>query len=135
MGFCTTASTALSHLWSEQSGIGSAVPQAIVKLGPAFGAALLGTVLTRVYTAHVDVAGLPPSAAVAVKTSVFGGVAVAHQVGSLPLLTSVRGEFVAGINRGLRLTAGIAVLAIVLWLGFLPSRRHDANPVASNIKH
>ena len=126
LGFATAASTALTELSAERSGIGSALLQALIKLGPAFGASILGSVLNSIYKSHVAFAGLPRSAAAAVKTSVFGGIAVAHQVGSAVLLASVRTAFVAGMNRSLQLVAGMAVVAIVLAIAFLPSHKRVA---------
>jgi EmrB/QacA subfamily drug resistance transporter len=77
LGLATAASAAMVELSAERSGVGSAVVQAIVKLGPAFGATILGSVLNSTYQSQVSVAGLPAQAAAAVQQSVFGGLAVA----------------------------------------------------------
>jgi hypothetical protein len=61
-----------------------------------------------------------------VRASVFGGLAVAQQTGSPALLASVRQAFVAGVDDAARVTAGVAVVAVVLALAFLPSRGHAA---------
>jgi hypothetical protein len=108
--------------------VGSALLQAVVKLGPAFGASILGSVLNATYQAQVSVAGLPAAAAEAVKASVFGGVAVARQVGSPELMESVRGAFVSGIDDAARFAAGVAVAAVIIALVFLPSRARAATP-------
>ena len=50
------------------------------------------------------------------KASVFGGIAVAHQLGSPALLESAQTSFVAGLDDALRVAAGVAVIAIVLAL-------------------
>jgi predicted MFS family arabinose efflux permease len=129
MGFATAASAALVELSPDRSGVGAALLQAVVKLGPAFGASFLGSILNSTYQAQVAVAGLPDSAAAAVKASVFGGLSVAQQVGSAALLDSVRAAFVAGMDDAVRVTAGVAIVGIVLALLFLPARARAARLV------
>jgi DHA2 family multidrug resistance protein-like MFS transporter len=113
-------SAALVELSEERSGVGSAVLQAVNKVGGPFGTALLGSVLSTGYLAHLDVAGLTAPAAAAVRQSVFGGVTVAHQIGSAALLESVRTAFVDGMDMALLTSVGIAVTGIVLTLIYLP---------------
>jgi hypothetical protein len=122
LGFGTAMSAALVELDAERSGVGSALLQTVVKLGPAFGASILGSLLNSTYQAQVAVTGLPASAAATVKASVFGGIAVAKQLGSPALLNSAQTSFVAGLDDALRFTAGATVVAILLALLFLPSR-------------
>ena len=131
LGFATAASAALVELSADRSGVGAALLQAVVKLGPAFGASFLGSVLNSTYQAQVAVTGLPASAAAAVKASVFGGLAVAQQMGSAELLDSVKTAFVAGMDDAVRITAGVAVVAIVLALLFLPARALAARPAVT----
>lgn len=131
LGFATAASAALVELSADRSGVGAALLQAVVKLGPAFGASFLGSVLNSTYQAQVAVSGLPASAAAAVKASVFGGLAVAQQTGSAELLASVKTAFVAGMDDAVRITAGVALVAIVLALLFLPARARAARPAGA----
>ena len=98
LGFATAASAALVELSADRSGVGSALLQAVIKLGPAFGASILGSVLTSTYQSRVQLAGLPAQAAASVRASVFGGLAVAKHLNSLALLVSVRDAFVAGLD-------------------------------------
>jgi MFS transporter, DHA2 family, multidrug resistance protein len=123
-GLClaTAASAALVELPADRSGVGSGLMQAVQKLGPAFGATILGSVLNSTYQAQLNLTGLPAPAAEAVKKSVFGGIAVAHQLGSPALLDSVRSAFVAGMDNGLRVSAAIAVAGAVLALAVFPRR-------------
>jgi len=123
-GIClaTAASAALVELSADRSGVGSAVMQTVQKLGPAFGATILGSVLNSTYQAHLNLSGLSAPAAEAVRKSVFGGIAVAHQIGSPALLDSVRNAFVAGMDGGLWLSATIAVAGAVLALAVFPLR-------------
>jgi len=122
LAMATAASTALSELSQERSGVGSAVMQALQKVGGPFGAAILGSVLSSVYQDRLNLAGLPAAAAHVVKQSLFGGLAVAQQLGSAPLLASVRTAFVQGMDVSLVVAAGIATLGFVLTLTFLPGR-------------
>ncbi len=123
LGFATAASAALVELPQDRSGVGSALLQAVVKLGPAFGSSLLGSILNSTYQARVPLAGLPTGAVEAVKTSVFAGIAVARHLGSQSLRLAVQRAFVAGMDQSVLATAGIAAVAIVLGLLFLPRGR------------
>lgn len=124
----TAASAALSELAQERSGVGSAVLQALQKVGAPFGAAILGSVLSAAYQAQLNLAGLPPTVTNAVKTSLFGGLAVAQRLHSAPLLASVRAAFVHGMDVSLVVAAGFAMAGFVLALIFLPAH---ATPRAS----
>ncbi len=129
VGFATAASTALVELSADRSGVGSALLQAVIKLGPAFGASILGSVLNSTYQSHLQLVGLPAQAAAGVKGSVFGGIAVARQLGSPALLASVRTAFVAGMDDAIRVAAAVAVAGIVLALVLLPAHRQAAGTV------
>ena len=124
--FATAASAALVELSAERSGVGSALLQTVVKLGPAFGASILGSVLNGTYQGQLHLTGLPAEAAATVQSSVFGGLAVAQQLGSPALLAAVRAAFVAGMDDAIRVAAGIAVAGIVLTVMFLPGRAVQA---------
>jgi DHA2 family multidrug resistance protein-like MFS transporter len=122
LAMATASATALSELAAERSGVGSAVMQALQKVGGPFGVAIMGSVLSSAYQASLDVASLPPAAALATRDSVFGGIAIAHRLGAGPLLASVRASFVHGMDVALLVSAGIAVAGIVLTVVFLPWR-------------
>jgi DHA2 family multidrug resistance protein-like MFS transporter len=128
LALSTATSAALVELSEERSGVGSAVLQAVNKVGGPFGTAILGSVLSSVYLSHLVLAGLPVAAATAVKQSVFAGVAIAQQLGSASLLASVREAFVRGMDVALLVSAGIALVGLVLTLLFLPR----ANALAEN---
>lgn len=122
LGFATAASAALVELSAERSGVGSALLQTVVKLGPAFGATILGSVLNATYQADLHLAALPARVAAAVEASVFGGLDVARQLGSPALASSVRAAFVAGMDDAIRVAAAITLLGVALALAFLPPR-------------
>ena len=131
LAMATAASAALSALPQERSGVGAAVMQAIQKVGAPFGAAILGSVLSSVYQAQLHLAGLPSTVANVVKESLFGGLAVAMQLGSAALLESVRTAFVHGMDVSLVVAAGIATAGFVLTLVFLPGEL-KRSPQGSN---
>jgi MFS transporter, DHA2 family, multidrug resistance protein len=122
LALATSASAALAELSEDQSGVGSAVLQAVNKTGGPFGAAILGSVLLGAYRSSVDLSGLPAPAVTAVKSGIFGGVAVASKTGSAALLASVRTSFVHGMDISLVVSAGIAVAGLILAAVFLPQR-------------
>ena len=122
LGLATAASAAMTELSAERSGVGAALLQAVVKLGPAFGATILGSVLNATYQGNVAVSGLPAGVAETVRQSVFGGLAVAQQMGSAALAESVRTSFVAGIDDASRAAAAIALVAAAVALVVMPRR-------------
>ncbi len=126
IGFATAASAALKTVPGGQSGVASALLQAMQKVGAPFGSAILGSVLVAVYQANLNLAGVPAALAATVKLSVFAGVAVATRLHSPTLLQSVRYAFVEGMDAALLLSAGIAAVAAVLALMFLPGPAADA---------
>jgi MFS transporter, DHA2 family, multidrug resistance protein len=121
LGLATAASAAMVELDAERSGVGSALVQAVIKLGPAFGASVLGSVMNDAYRNGLPLAGLPADAVLAVQSSVFAGLAVARQVGSDALAQAVRVSFVDALGDALRLAAIIALVGLPLAL-LLPGR-------------
>jgi hypothetical protein len=117
----TATSLALSRLSQEQGGIGSAVLQAVSKVGSPFGAAVLGSVLSAGYLTHLDVTGLPARSAALARLSVFGGVALARRTGSATLLRSVHAAFIHGMNLALTVSAAVAGVGFLLAWAFLPT--------------
>ena len=113
---------ALGQLSKDSSGVGSAVIQATRQVGGTIGVAILGSLIISAYRSHLDLAGLPAAAAAGVRRSLFGGVAVAHQLGSAQLFDSVRRAFVHGMDVMLLVCAGLAVAGMALALVFLPRR-------------
>jgi MFS transporter, DHA2 family, multidrug resistance protein len=122
IGFATAASAALRAVPSEQSGVASALIQAMQKVGAPLGSAITGSVLVSVYQSQLSLAGLPPAVADVVKRSVFAGIAVGEKLQSPALLASVRHSFVQGMDAALLASAAAAALAMLLALAFLPGR-------------
>ncbi|HEY4754055.1 MAG TPA: hypothetical protein VIH37_12270, partial [Candidatus Limnocylindrales bacterium] len=118
----TAASAAMVELDAEHSGVGAALVQAVIKLGPAFGAAVLGSVMNDAYRSGVPVTGLPADVAASVQSSVFAGLAVAEKVGSAALAQAVRVSFVDALGDALRIGGVIALAGVPLALALLPGR-------------
>jgi EmrB/QacA subfamily drug resistance transporter len=133
-GLATAASAGMVELDAERSGVGSALVQAVIKLGPAFGAAVLGSVMNNAYRNGVPVTGLPAEAAAAVQSSVFAGLAVAQQLGSPELAQAVKVAFVDALGDALRIAAVIAVLGAPVSL-LLLSGRAPKGVVAAQSAH
>jgi MFS transporter, DHA2 family, multidrug resistance protein len=126
IGFATAASAALKAVPSEKSGVASALIQAMQKVGAPLGSAIFGSVLVTVYQSNLVLTGVPAGLAAVVKQSVFAGVAVAQRLHSPALLESVRHSFVQGMDASLLFSTGIAALAMVAALIFLPGRERIA---------
>jgi Na+/melibiose symporter-like transporter len=126
LAMATSVSAALSELSEEQSGVASAVLQAINKV--PFGTAVLGSVLSSAYLSRLHLSGLPATAASAVRQSIFGAVAVAHKLHSSALLTSARTAFVHGMDLALLVAGCIAFIGIVLAAVFLPRTSASQEP-------
>jgi len=113
---------ALSQLSADRSGSGSALLSALRQVGATIGVALLGTLISNAYTAGVPGSGLPPSLAAVARSSVTGGVEVAHALRSAVLLGQVQAAFVHGMDIMLWTCGGVALAAALLALAFLPRR-------------
>ncbi len=122
LSLATAAAAAIVELDERRSGVGTALVQAVVKLGPAIGAAVLGTLLASTYQSLVPTSGLPAEAGDAVRSSVFAGLAVARESGSVALADQVRSAFVSGMDVAMRWAAVAVAIGIPFALLFLPQR-------------
>lgn len=124
LGFAlpTTSNAAIGSLTPERSGSGTATISAVRQVGGTLGVAVLGTILGSVYRSHLHIAGLPAQAAAAVRGSVTSGTVVAAQLHSNQLLSEVHHAFIHSMDTMLWVCAGIAIVALVLALVFLPNK-------------
>jgi hypothetical protein len=127
----TAMNAALGALTAERSGSGSALMSAMRQVGATIGVAVLGTVLNTVYQGRLHLPGLPAAAVHAARSSVAGGLAVAHASGSAVLLHDVRAAYAGGLDVMLWVCAGIAVAAAVLALLFLPRRAPEVTELTA----
>jgi DHA2 family multidrug resistance protein-like MFS transporter len=130
MGFTmpTAMSAAFAAIPADRSGMGSGLMMSLRMVGGAIGVALLGSLVNAGYRGQVEVAGLPPAAAEAVRDGAATGLGVAERLGSPELLTSVQAAFVHGLDLMLVAAAGIALLGLVLGVAFLPNRAAPVEP-------
>ena len=126
----TAMNAALGVLTAERSGSGSALMSAMRQVGATIGVAVLGTVLNTVYQGRLHLPGLPAAAVHAARSSVAGGLAVAHAAGSAALLHDVRSAYAGGLDVMLWVCASIAVAAALLALLFLPRKAPELTEVA-----
>ncbi len=117
----TAGNAALGALSPERSGVGTGLMMAVRTVGGTFGVAILGSLLNSAYHSRLQLAGLPPAAVTAVRSSVFGGITVARKLGSALLLDSVRLAFVHAMDVMLWTIGGVAVAGVVLTLAFFPA--------------
>jgi DHA2 family multidrug resistance protein-like MFS transporter len=111
----------------ERAGAASGISETGVELGVALGIAVLGSVGTAVYRAHLASAlpaGLPPEAAAAARETLGGAVVAAAELpGQLgaALLEAARAGFVEALQLGALVSAvasvGLAVLSLLLLRG------------------
>jgi MFS transporter, DHA2 family, multidrug resistance protein len=123
----TSTSAALVELSPDRSGVGTGVVEAIDEIGGPLGIAILGSVVSAGYLAHLNLSSLSGPAASAVRQSVFRGVAVVEQLHLPSLLTSVRTAFVSGMDAAFLVSAGIALVGAVLSLLYLPKANASTN--------
>jgi DHA2 family multidrug resistance protein-like MFS transporter len=126
----TAMNAALGALTPERSGSGSALMSAMRQVGATIGVAVLGTVLATVYTGRLRLPGLPAAAVRAARSSVAGGLAVAHAAGSAVLVHDVATAYAGGLDVMLWVCAGIAAAAAVLAALFLPRRNQEVTAAA-----
>jgi MFS transporter, DHA2 family, multidrug resistance protein len=128
LALATSTSAALVELSPDRSGVGSGVLEAVDEIGGPLGIAILGSIVSAGYLAHLNLSTLPGPAANAVRQSIFGGVAVAQQLQLRSLLTSVRTAFMHGMDIALLASAGIALMGVALSLLFLPRSNPSIDP-------
>jgi MFS transporter, DHA2 family, multidrug resistance protein len=118
----TTMNAAIGAISAERAGMGSGLLMSLRMVGGAIGVAILGSVVNSAYRGALDLGGLPPDAAAAIRDGVSTGVRVAQTLGSQTLVDSVQRAFVHGMDVMLVTCSGIAVLGLVLGVIFLPNR-------------
>ncbi|MGK9273344.1 DHA2 family efflux MFS transporter permease subunit [Williamsia muralis] len=113
-----------NSLAPQQAGAGSAVNDVTREIGGTLGVAVLGSVLSSIYTSGIgdklDGSGLPPEALAASKDSVMAGVQVASAIpgpGGQQMLEVIRDAFVDGLHGSVVVAAVAAGLAApIAWI-------------------
>ncbi|MEU7634024.1 MFS transporter [Nocardia sp. NPDC049220] len=109
---------AMGELTAERSGSGSALLQALRQAGGTIGVAVLGTVLSTRYRSELGELNRGPIA-----DGVNAGVATAHKLGDPSMLHQVQSAFVGGMGAMLWACAALCLLAAVVTVAFVRSRR------------
>jgi EmrB/QacA subfamily drug resistance transporter len=118
----------LGELPVEQAGSGTALTMTLRQVGAALGIALLGSLLSSVYSGQLDVTGLPGPAAHAARDSVPGAMAVAAQLHSSALAAQAGAAYLHSMNVVLAVCATVAVLGAVGVALALPARSAQPAP-------
>ncbi|CAB4881364.1 unannotated protein [freshwater metagenome] len=128
----------MGSLPREKAGVGSAVNDTTRQMGGALGVAMIGSVVSSIYSGRVDaLAGryhLTGAALTEARSSLGGGLRVAGSLGdqAAGLTNAIKDGFVAGLSSGLRLAAVVVVVAAFVVWRYLPARAadHDLLPAA-----
>jgi EmrB/QacA subfamily drug resistance transporter len=125
----TGTASVMGSLPREHTGIGSATNGAFLQIGGALGVAVIGSLLATRYQDHVTAALVPYHVPQNVLTTIIGSLggalAVAGHVGGIlgaGLAYLARTAFVSGMDLGLTVGAGVAMVGCLLALAVLPSR-------------
>jgi hypothetical protein len=109
-----------------KAGVGSAMNDTTRQVGGALGVAVLGSILASGYGAAIQptLRGAPPQLAQAAGEGIGVAAAIAAQLGpqGQGLLEAARSAFVRGMGDAVQVGAGVAALAALLVLLFLPAR-------------
>jgi EmrB/QacA subfamily drug resistance transporter len=116
-----------------KASVGSAVNDATRTTGGALGVAVLGSLLSSGYRAHMDeaVTGLPASAAGAAQDSLAGGLHVAAGIGGpagARLADTAQAAFVSGMHTALVVGAVVAFAGAIVAARWLPARATEPQP-------
>ena len=119
----------MGSLPKEKAGVGSAVNDTTRELGGALGVAVVGSLLSSVYTAHLTDAAAGRVPEPALDGDELGGrcTRCRTEIGPAaePLVTAARQAFVDGMVIGSRVTAVVAVIGALVALKWLPARAAD----------
>jgi predicted MFS family arabinose efflux permease len=104
----------------EKASVGSAMNDTTRMVGGSLGVAVLGSVVSSVYSSSLHVGSLPGPAAAAAKDSLGGALQVAR--GNSALIASAEHAFVSGMTTASVVAAGIALAGALVALIVLPAR-------------
>jgi EmrB/QacA subfamily drug resistance transporter len=117
----------------SRASVGSAVNDTTRLVGGSLGVAVLGSLLSSGYGAHMDgaVSHLPAPAADAAQNQLGGALAVAQRIGGPAgdaLAHTARSAFVSGMHTTALVAAGVALAGALLAALFLPARASSRVP-------
>ncbi len=117
--FTLATDTTISAAPTERAGAASSLSETSTELGGALGIAVIGSLGTAVYRAHLDhaaVTGLPPHAAATARGSLGGAAAVAQQLPGhgTALIDAAQHALIAGLHAATVAGAGLVLAAAIL---------------------
>ena len=138
MGLASAPATEsiMGSLPKAKAGVGSAVNDTTRELGGAFGVAIIGSVLSSLYSARLshNLDGTVPASALdTAKESMGAALAVGNQVGGTDgarIIDAARDAFVHAMTRASYVTAAFAFVGAVVAWRWLPARAIDHDDAA-----
>jgi EmrB/QacA subfamily drug resistance transporter len=124
----------MAAVGGEEAGIGASANSALRQVGGAITVAVLGSVLSAGYTRALGpaLAALPAGDAATARSSVAQAARLAAHLGDHRLLEAAGTAFLHGMNTVMLGCAGVAALAVLTSLRYLPGRaRGEASPPAT----
>lgn len=122
----------MAHVPRERAGMGSATNDVTREVGASLGVAVLGSVLSASYAAHLSgsITGLPGEIQDAAKSSLVGGLQVAGSLGprGQSLLHDVTTSWMSGLQVAHLAGAGLILLAAVIAWIWLPRSTPPPQP-------
>jgi hypothetical protein len=124
----------MSTLPREKAGVGSAVSNTVRQVAGALGIAVLGSILSGVYRSHIEstTAALPASARNAANESISGAHGVADRIGAASgsLISGADHAFVTAMHTTAVVAAVVALIGVIVSLGWIPGKRDVNRPAA-----
>jgi MFS family permease len=119
------ATTAITDaLPKAQQGVGSALNDLSRELGGAFGIAVIGTILTSTYRAHLHLPGVPTALVDRARDSFGVAVHLGH-----PVTRHAQSAFTAGLHTALLAAAAAALVGVLVTAVLLAGTgRHSTEP-------
>jgi EmrB/QacA subfamily drug resistance transporter len=142
MGLASAPATEsiMGSLPKAKAGVGSAVNDTTRELGGAFGVAIIGSIMSSVYSARLDDRvgdSLPAPALDTAKESMGAALAVGNQIGGADgarIVDAAREAFVHAMTRASLVTAAFSIVGAIVALRWLPARAidHDDAPALAS---
>ncbi len=118
----------MGALPSDRAGIGSAVNDTTRELGGALGVAIVGSVVSSLYSNQLELPdNVPVSAAHAARSSLGAAVQIGGDLGT-QVGAAARDAFVHGMSRGSILVACVSGVGAVIAWRYLPARASEQLP-------
>lgn len=129
----------MGSLPREKAGVGSAVNDTTRQMGGALGVAVIGSLVASVYAAGIDDAaqrfGLSGAVLEGARGSLGGALREAPSLGEQAgaFIGVAQQSFVDGLAQGLRVGAGVVLVAAFVAFRFLPARGRDHAPATVSV--